>query len=316
MKETYKFSIIVPIYNSSKYLHECLQSIISQSFKNYEIILIDDGSTDNSLSICKEYKKKFNNIIIKSKKNGGVSSARNVGIGLSRGKYLIFVDSDDIMSSDMLSVVNDNIDNNDLLVFGYFKKYLNKSKKFNSNNNYNLFEKKNLIYTDENVSGYLWNKVFKKSILVENMILFDTNIHYSEDLLFINEYLKYTNSIYFETKALYQYRMRKNSVTYDFYNEKNLSILKSLNIVINENIDNKVVYNQLSYDYVKSYYRLRKIIKKTNYQDVNFDILNLEKKIMLNRNFKEKILFFLSKYCFSIYKIIKKIKNSKDKLFD
>ena len=107
---THKISIIVPIYNTEKYLGNCLNSIINQTYKNLEIILINDGSTDNSLSICNNYKNKDNRIKIVNKTHTGVSDTRNIGIKNATGEYIGFVDSDDYIEQDLLKIFpKDNI---------------------------------------------------------------------------------------------------------------------------------------------------------------------------------------------------------------
>ena len=98
-------SIIVPIYNSEKYLHACLDSIVSQTYKNIEIILVNDGSIDKSGVICDEYSRKYNNIKVFHKENGGVSSARNLGIDNATGQYLAFVDPDDYIDANMYEIL-------------------------------------------------------------------------------------------------------------------------------------------------------------------------------------------------------------------
>ena len=96
MKDTsLKISVIIPVYNVEKYLRICLESILNQNFKGYEIILINDGSTDNSLNICREYEKKYSNIIVINEENSGPSAARNKGLEYAKGKYISFIDSDD-----------------------------------------------------------------------------------------------------------------------------------------------------------------------------------------------------------------------------
>ena len=90
------FSVIIPVYNVGKYLEECLESLLNQTLENIEIICINDGSTDNSLSILYEYRKKDKRVIVVNKSNGGVSSARNIGLRIARGEYIVFVDADDI----------------------------------------------------------------------------------------------------------------------------------------------------------------------------------------------------------------------------
>ncbi len=117
----YKFSIIVPIYNVEKYLNRCLDSLVNQNYDNYEIILVNDGSTDNSQSIIDEYQKKYNVIKCYKKNNGGLSDARNFGVLKASGKYLIFVDSDDYVSVDMLNILDSHLLNGDydLVKFNY-----------------------------------------------------------------------------------------------------------------------------------------------------------------------------------------------------
>lgn len=98
-----EYSIIIPVYNSEKCLKRCIDSILNQTFVNFELILIDDGSSDDSLNICKKYQSFDSRINVIHKDNGGVSSARNVGLDHSRGKYIVFVDSDDFVDQDMLN---------------------------------------------------------------------------------------------------------------------------------------------------------------------------------------------------------------------
>ena len=114
-----KFSIIVPVYNVEKYLKKCLDSIIDQTYKNYEVIVVNDGSPDNSQAIIEEYKKNYpNKIKAYNKQNGGLSDARNFGLQYTTGDYVIFVDSDDYVKNDMLEVLNNNIKENEDVI-GY-----------------------------------------------------------------------------------------------------------------------------------------------------------------------------------------------------
>ena len=109
MEQDYLISIIIPVYNVEKYLRKCLDSIINQTYKKLEIILIDDGSTDNSGKICEEYAKKDDRIIVIHKENAGVSSARNRGIELANGKYIGFIDSDDWIEENMYETLYQNL---------------------------------------------------------------------------------------------------------------------------------------------------------------------------------------------------------------
>lgn len=108
-----KVSCIVPVYNSCKYLRRMLDSILGQSFNDFELILIDDGSTDSSGEICDEYASKDSKICVYHKENGGVSSARNLGLSKAEGKYIIFMDSDDLIAPNMLQALVTDLESND-----------------------------------------------------------------------------------------------------------------------------------------------------------------------------------------------------------
>ena len=138
-------TIIVPIYNASMYLRKCLESLYHQSYKKMEILLINDGSTDNSEKICKEFVKKDSRFKYMYKKNGGVSSARNVGIEQAKGDYIIFVDSDDFCTNDMIDNILPKLTKNKLLCFGYFRVFKNKKEKEVLNNTQQLNINKNLL---------------------------------------------------------------------------------------------------------------------------------------------------------------------------
>jgi len=133
-------SIIVPIYNVEIYLEKCLNSIINQTYKNIEILLINDGSSDNSLRICKKYQKKDKRIVLINKKNGGLSSARNAGIDKASGNYLLFIDSDDYIEIDMIEKLYNNIKSNnaDISICNFFITKKNKDRKNKSCKNFTV----------------------------------------------------------------------------------------------------------------------------------------------------------------------------------
>ena len=114
-----KYSIIVPVYNAEKTLERCVESIVKQSFTDYEIILVNDGSKDNSKSICAKLSDEYSNVVLVDKKNGGASSARNAGIDIASGKYILFVDSDDYLNDDFFEVIDSIEKDFDLAVFTY-----------------------------------------------------------------------------------------------------------------------------------------------------------------------------------------------------
>ena len=126
-----KFSVIVPVYGVEKYIDQCVQSLLIQTYKNYELILVDDGSPDNCGQICDQYAEKDNRIRVVHKKNGGLSSARNAGLDIAKGEYVIFLDSDDFWDdAEALSGINRNLSESkaDVLIFPA-KRYYEESGK-------------------------------------------------------------------------------------------------------------------------------------------------------------------------------------------
>lgn len=202
-------SIIVPVYKAEKYLSECIDSILVQTYSQFELILVDDGSPDKSSAICDEYAKKDNRIQVIHKENGGVSSARNEGIEKSNGEWLCFIDSDDI-------IVQTYIED-----FGLTKIacdwYMQGYKKIKSNRvieTHDFFQCKDSEYW--NILAFSENnciinspcfKLYKRSIIVDNDIKFDLNTSYGEDHLFSLDYAIHVQSIHYTKAAGYLYRL-------------------------------------------------------------------------------------------------------------
>ena len=189
-----EISIIVPVYNAEAYLPKCIDSILKQSFQDFEILLINDGSTDKSCEICDEYALKDKRIFVYQKNNGGVSSARNLGLSKAIGKWVYFVDSDDTLFDDCLeTLLMHTSDDIDCSVGGYMDIYENKAvgvsteiiKRWNYKTALLDFYKP--VYFRFN--GYLWNRLFRHSIIKENNIYFHENIYFKEDGLFIVEFI-------------------------------------------------------------------------------------------------------------------------------
>ena len=139
----YAVSIVVPVYNAEKYLPKCIDSILNQTFKNFELILVNDGSKDNSLIICEDYKVSDRRIKVINKKNEGVSIARNIGINSAKGKYIMFIDSDDWIESNMVEKMYDAIQNSDIAICG--SKTVEKNKIIDSTLYQSFTKEKNLI---------------------------------------------------------------------------------------------------------------------------------------------------------------------------
>ena len=211
-----KLSVIVPVYNVEKYLERCLDSIINQTLKDIEIICINDGSTDNSLSILEEYKKKDYRIVIINQKNKGLAVARNVGIEIAQGEYLAFVDSDDWINPNFLECLYDSAKENncDIAVGNIFRvPDRGKTTPF-------LQYKETKIYEDTNSKFeicdipkmcYVWNRIYKREKLIKNKIKFIEGKVY-EDVLFSHKALYYSGKLITVPDAIYYYFRHSNSI--------------------------------------------------------------------------------------------------------
>lgn len=216
-------SIIVPVYKVEKYLRECIDSILSQTYENFELILVDDGSPDNSGKICDEYAEKDKRIKVLHKENGGVSSARNLGLDNANGEYVTFIDSDDFVDKRYLEVLCTNLkENNADISVCRFSKYINESFFLYQES----FPNKSVIEhnTDDffdffarffSLKCYFFGSacrcLFKKSTIGETR--FDKNIRISEDLLFTANVVFNSKNISFVNESLYFYRMDNASAT-------------------------------------------------------------------------------------------------------
>ena len=229
------FSIIIPVYNAENSIKKAIDSILSQTVSNYEIILVDDGSTDSSGKLCDAYAEEYSNVKVTHKVNGGISSARNAGIASAEGEYILFCDADDFFEKDALEKIARVIDqySPDCICFDWQyvtaegqqppattslpqERLLNKAFIHQTilPPLLNLSEKGSAFVYDYSV-----NKVYKKSILVTNGIHFDENRRIWEDRPFVVEYLKYCNSFYYLPCALYNYVQVNGSLSSQYYNE-------------------------------------------------------------------------------------------------
>ena len=212
-------SIIVPVYNAEDNIERCLNSIIKQDYSNFELIIVDDGSEDNSLHICKKMALLNKRIQVYHKSNGGVSSARNLGISKARGEYICFVDADDWIDSDYLSflmrhrqpyglVASDIYIDNEVIV----------NANVNSNlhiNNLSIAEAEISVFSTKNgMHGFPFNKLFYRKLLIENNIYFDESITICEDTIFALQYILHiSGKILFSNKKIYHYTKNDTGAT-------------------------------------------------------------------------------------------------------
>lgn len=219
-----KISIIVPVYNSEKYLCGCIESVLSQTYRDFELILVDDGSSDSSGQICDAYANKDVRIHVIHKENGGVSSARNRGIKEALGEYIMFIDSDDNIVEHCFSFLfEERTSMPDLTIFSFT--YVSPSKKRVVKNlmsdiakNHQEALSKGLAlkendYTSE-VFCFPWNKVYKKSILRSSNIEFPLDISLREDEIFNYRYLNLCHSLEVISTPLYNYNVETTGLTY------------------------------------------------------------------------------------------------------
>ena len=200
------FSIIVPIYNAEKILRKCLDSICEQTFESYEVILIDDGSTDQSLSICKRYEIQNKRFHVHHQNNAGPSAARNAGLDIAEGKWICFVDSDDCIEASYLQEIWDAAQNYDadVIFIGHNKVNENGTKEvFLPGEVLETNIKTALALSEHDMFGYTWIKAFRRDSIKE--IRFDASLNLFEDEVFTCQVLPYCRRIGVVNKPIYNY---------------------------------------------------------------------------------------------------------------
>lgn len=314
-----KVSVIVPIYNAEKYLIECLESIINQTYKNIEIILINDGSTDNSLNICNRYKK-YNFLKIISQPNQGVSCARNKGLKIASGKYIVFVDSDDYIAPNMIEELVKGITKTDIAICEYNELYKDNVIPIKIDNKLtSINQEEAILLTFANAGGYLWNKIFKKDIIEKNNLYFDKDIHMLEDQLFVLKYLSKINKAKIIHKSLYNYRIRKTSAARNTNDDKYNTIiiaLQKIAAIFQELKISPMAIKQKVIEY--SYKDKNKYIIKNVEEIFKESLSNIYKEIMQSKDISisKKIKIFIFKNFNWLYQIYIKNKNKKYKQYN
>lgn len=242
-----KISVIVPIYNARKTIKKCIESLLNQSYKNFEVILIDDGSKDGTEDLINEMEKKDSRIVYYKKKNGGVSSARNLGISKARGKYIIFIDADDQVHRKMLEIMmytmekyscdlvtcqytkSENIIHNNIIEYKIEK--INREEYFHE-----------MFLPKKFVAAFVWNRLYKVDIIRSKKICFDENISICEDTLFNYLYAKNCRNMVFLKVPLYFYNINGNSAMFsNRFNMNKLSANYVYDYILNSETDSRVI---------------------------------------------------------------------------
>lgn len=230
-----KFSIIVPVYNTEKYIDECIESIIEQSYSNFELIIVNDGSTDRSLDKIENWSKIDDRIIIINQKNNGVSAARNAGLKIANGEWIAFIDSDDYVCKDYLRILYSVIEKEKADGVAYSLSNNNVKVSINILNKSNAI---NACISNKMLGGYPWNKLFKKEIIRQYNLRFEEDIDICEDLLFsISYFSKIERIAYYicDKNKLYNYRIYEESSIHTKDVNKILSALKVYDSILTIN---------------------------------------------------------------------------------
>lgn len=247
-------SVIVPVFNTEDYLNKCITSIINQTYKNIELILINDGSSDHSLEICESFAKDDYRIKIINQKNYGVSNARNNGLNNALGDYITFVDSDDYIEPSMISTLKETLENNDAdIVDCGINVTLRNGKNFQIHNNveYEHFDNISLLqkFLLNELNFAVWGKLIKKE-LIKN-VRFE-NVQLGEDGIFIWNIFKQTNKYIKDGHVLYNYSRRTgNSLTNVHFNHQHMKLMGYANQILSEVETDypTLIYNAIAYYY-------------------------------------------------------------------
>mgnify|MGYP003177663741 FL=1 len=208
-RKTTAVSIIVPVYNKEKYLSECVDSILRQNFKDFELILVDDGSKDSSWNIIKEYANKDKRVVPVHQENAGVSAARNAGLDRAQGKWICFVDADDYLPKDGIQILVEHGEKSNADIVNANATRVEDDKQFKIFNFNNEIVKGNIY--PRLVHFAPWAQLFKRSIIEEHHLRYVKGLAYSEDNVFILYYSLYASSIEFVNDSVYNYRINSDS---------------------------------------------------------------------------------------------------------
>ena len=262
-----KVSVIVPFYNVEGYIEKCLDTLVNQTLEDIEIILVNDGSKDNSILIAKKFLENYpKKIVYLEKENGGLSDARNFGIPYAKGEYIAFLDSDDYVEKNMYEEMYAlaKKENSDMVQCNFYWEYIDKNKK-KIGDMQKYSNKKELI-----IKGRVeaWNKLIKREILGNEEIRFPKGLRY-EDVEFTYKLEPYLEKVSFIDKPFIHYIQRQNSIS-NSQNEKTAEIFDVLDNVI-KYYKEKNIYeeykNELEYIYVKTVF-CRSLLRMTKIEDV------------------------------------------------
>ncbi len=306
-----KLSIIVPVYNTGNYLKKCLNSLVNQTLDDIEIIIVNDGSTDNSEEIIKKYELDYKDkIVFINKKNGGQGSARNIGVKRATGDYIGFVDSDDFVDKNMFKDMYEEAikKGSDIVICGISNYY--EKNKLTSEVHLNLQRDTSVKEAFIKSVPSVVNKIYKRNLIISNEILFDENIWY-EDFPYSMQLIVNANKINYIDKCYYYYFHRLRSTMHNENIEKNLDILKAFDILVQylkeinkyKEYEDEINFLVLKEIYIATINRILRtsnkrkdkniVIKKIKEYTCNFSLKN--NKYFKTLTFNYKLSYYLIK---------------------
>lgn len=299
-----KISVIVPIYNAESTINRCVDSILEQSYNEFELILVNDGSKDHSGDICDEYARKDSRIKVIHKANGGVSSARNAGLYAASGEYITFIDSDDYIGREyllLLSKYDFDLTISGLIINGEAK-YPDKFEKYC----YNDFDRFLNLYCTKSYIRAPWAKLFKNQIIKNHKIKFDDKLRWGEDYIFVLEYLKYCNNLALLPFALYNYDYPTSIGKYKFKMvDYKYGCIKAEKLLKSFNLNSFMPGSPLDINRLWHYYTMRDYISRLNrperIKEWNYFIYRFGYKYLPKRSF----IFFI-KCIIEMYRVTHK----------
>lgn len=248
-------SIIVPVYNGEKHIEKCIKNVLNQSYENFELLVINDGSKDNTGAILEKLKKVDERIKVINKKNTGVSDTRNIGIKMATGDYIMFLDSDDCLKENALNeiILKLNNNNSEIMIFGFEVKGSNNRLNDTNvlkrlENNYNKRDIiESILKTKNNIFGYIWRAIYSRNYLLENSIEFVKGIKISEDYMFLLKSVKLANYIVIDSNEYYVYELGESSMS-----TKHIPSLLHDMMFVNDWVKDDIIRSYPNFNYLYS----------------------------------------------------------------
>lgn len=270
------FSVIVPVYNVEAYLRDCVESVLMQDNSDYELILVDDGSTDNSGALCDELcelarsRDNVGSVKVVHQENGGSSAARNAGIRCSSGKYLLFLDSDDYwIYNDTLSMIDEEIrrSNADMVVFRHEKRALDKNLEFGKKLGSYISGAADLrrMLLNRSYKCAPWDKAVRREIFERHSLLFPVG-KIGEDIAYCASLLEYCENIRHIPHSLYAYRMRGTSISHGNRYTRLRARMEALETILAQNYRSEYVPIYVAQEYACLYGEIPKDLSRRDYQ--------------------------------------------------